>query len=160
MALSIALIGCGFIATTSTESEDIAVESTEVPEWLLLSHRTAEGPAVEIDDEPESVEDEETVAEAAEDSTQTAQAAEPQQTAPASSEQAAPAPQAEKSSGDGTLKPGTREHAVYLQHRKPGETPEEFLKRAKEERKKAEEKSAGDWFDDMDSPTKGTFSED
>ncbi len=152
LALSFALIGCGFIASTPTDSEQVTVESTEVPEWLLLSHRSAEGPESEIEDEPESMEDEETVAEPAEESTQTAQAAEPQQTAP-SSNQAAPAPQAEKSSDDNTLKPGTREYAVYLQHRKPGETPAEFLKRVKEEKKKAEEKNSGDWFDDMESPS-------
>ncbi len=153
LALSFALIGCGFIASTSTDSEQVAVESTEVPEWLLLSHRSAEGPESEMEDELESIEDEETVAEAAEESTQTAQAAEPQQTAPSSNEQAAPAPQAEKSSNDNTLKPGTREYAVYLQHRKPGETPAEFLKRAKEEKKKAEENNSGHWFDDMESPS-------
>ncbi len=161
LTLSFALIGCGFIASTSTDSEQVAVESTEVPEWLLLSHRSAEGPESEIEDEPESMEDEETVAEAAEESTQTAQAAEPQQTAPSSNEQAAPAPQAEENSDEKTLKPGTREYTVYLRHRKPGETEEEFLERAKKEKEKAEKdkQSSDHWFDDMDSPTKGTFTD-
>ncbi len=158
IALSFSLIGCGLIASRTTGPEEVAVESDEVPEWLQLSHRSAEGPESEMEDELESMEEEEPVAEATEESTQTAQAAETQQTAPSSSEQEAPAPEAEESADDPVIKPGTPEYNIYMQNRLPGESIEEFLERARKLKEKGEKEDKGHWFDDMDSPTKGTFS--
>jgi len=110
IALSFSLIGCDLVASLSPEPEAAPEENDEVPGWLLLAHRSDEGPEVDIDDELESIEDEET-----DEETSAETAAESPETVSDSYEQAqaAQTPQEETSAND-EPKPGSRAYMAWF----------------------------------------------
>ncbi len=151
IAFSFSLFGCGLVASRGEEQVDLAGTGDELPEWLLLAHRSAGTP--ETDFEPEMAEAEEedeadddtevnedSVAEAAQGSTQTAQAS-------GGSQQSSQTEQ-QSSSSTPEIKPGTREYNLYLQERLPGESTEEwYQRRLAEEADKLQQEESGGFFD-------------
>ncbi len=162
-SLSFALSGCGLIASiTGSGPEEIIESSGVIPEWLLLSHRSAEGPGSDLDDalaEEDLEEDDETEQIAAggddEDDGIVPDSAETVQEAYDNSTQQTATPTAPSSSGGDSggssfeeCKPGTAEYALYFANRNPGESCAEFRKRVQEaqaEKEAAEEEA--DWFE-------------
>ena len=106
IALSFSLIGCDLVASLSPEPEAAPEDNDEVPGWLLLAHRSDEGPEVDIDDELESIEDEETAEETATESPETVSDSYEQA-------QAAQTPQQEKSASSDP-KPPSREYMAWF----------------------------------------------
>ena len=106
IALSFSLIGCDLVASLSPEPEAAPEDNDEVPGWLLLAHRSDEGPEVDIDDELESIEDEETAEETATESPETVSDSYEQA-------QAAQTPKEDTSANDDP-KPGTRAYMAWF----------------------------------------------
>ncbi len=110
IALSFSLIGCDMVASLSPEPEAAPEENDEVPGWLLLAHRSDEGPEVDIDDELESIEDEE-----AEEETSAETAAESPETVSESYEQAQAAPPTQEDTyANAEPKPGSRAYMAWF----------------------------------------------
>ena len=173
ITFSFSLLGCGLVTSRTASTDEVVETGGQVPEWLLLSHRSIASEVNDIDDDRAVIdeEDEEEVDEAVsglddndgatadssqngQASSEVAQAAESRQTEGTqhqTSQQQEPAP-----SGDPVkdivdrIVPGTREYNEYLQKRKQGETPEEWVRREIKEREGAAEQegNAGHWFDD------------
>jgi len=106
IALSFSLIGCDLVASLSPEPEAAPEDNDEVPGWLLLAHRSDEGPEVDIDDELESIEDEETAEETATESPETVSDSYEQA-------QAAQTPKEDTSANDDP-KPGSRAYMAWF----------------------------------------------
>ncbi len=169
IALSFSLIGCGLIASQSTETEEVIETGGQVPGWLLLSHRSVESPESEIDDELAAIdedeeveeveEDEITVAEAAEGSSQSTQ--QTNSTGHQVTEKETEETESSLSLVERMKQPGP-ERIHYLQHKLPGESEAEFIKRAQEAQEEAEkDNNDGGWMngrnDDDDDDDNGSW---
>ena len=129
IAFSFSLIGCGMLTSRSTGPDDMTGFGGDLPEWLLLAHRSAEGPGTERDDDLLEVEDDDDLVIADSDlpvggsdqedsvaapssnqGTQTAQA--PQSSQPSSSQGSG------SSSGSDEPEFGTREYLVWLKEQR------------------------------------------
>lgn len=113
-ALSFSLIGCSQLATRSTEPEVVTGQGGELPEWLLLAHRSIDGSGDENGilnpKEPDEDEDEIITDEPADqDTTQTA-------SAPSSPGTSAPREE-ESDSGSNDPKPGTKKYLIEVMKR-------------------------------------------
>jgi len=159
IALSFSLIGCNLLPSGSPETETMAGLESDLPGWLLLSHRSEsdddlDNPKEPVEEEEEDIEEEaaaETVAE------------EPSTEQPAQS--SAPAQTEEPESSSFTEpKPGTREYLVWFAaNGAKGEYQADMLEwyaktqggttqsyaAWKEEQEEASDGTGGDgWFDD------------
>jgi len=117
-ALSFSLIGCGQLATRNTDPEVLTGQGGELPEWLLLAHRSTDGPGGENDngilnpkesdeDEDDSIADES----ADQDTTQTASA--PSSSGSTSGRTSAPKEE-ESKSNDSEPKPGEMGYLEWM----------------------------------------------
>lgn len=59
IAFSFSLIGCGLLTLRSTGPDEVAGIGGDLPEWLLLAHRGAEGPGSERGNDPLEIADDE-----------------------------------------------------------------------------------------------------
>jgi|GEM_PF-5969353 len=164
ITFSFSLLGCGLVTSRTASTDEVVETGGQVPEWLLLSHRSIASEENDIDEDEETGEavngvdeDEDVTADSSQTeqtTSEVAQAAESRQTEGTqhqTSQQQEPAP-----SGDPVkdivdrIVPGTREYNEYLQKRKQGETPEEWVRREIKEREgeDGQEGNAGHWFDD------------
>ncbi len=168
IALSFSLIGCGMLTSFTSSSEEVVEVGGQIPEWLLLSHRSIASEESDIDDELAAIDEdeEEKKEDVTADSDQTEQAtSEVAQAAdsgsagytqeePSGSNDSGSPELSEKQQLLENMVPGKREHLLYLQNKKSGESKEDFVDRLFETAEKAAEKEeTGDWFHDMDSPS-------
>lgn len=176
IAFSFSLLGCGLITSRTASTDEVVETGGQVPEWLLLSHRSIASEENDIDDELAAIdeEDEETdeaVGGVDEDDGVTAESGQTEQatsevaqaaetgssgsTQQASSGSTSTSGKSEKQQFLESLQPGSREYLVYLNNRKHGESKEEFVDRMFEEAKKAAEKEKEEslGFEDRESPS-------
>lgn len=153
ITFAFSLLGCGLITSRTTSTDEVVEMGGQVPEWLLLSHRSIASEESDMDDDLAAIDEDDNDEERDEavggvdadtaDSSQTEQASsEVAQAAESGSsegtqQQQESSSQQQESSGGSTfddlvakIKPGTSAYNDYLQHREPGETPEEFVRRA------------------------------
>ncbi len=160
IAFSFSLIGCGMLTSRSTGPDDLAGIGGELPEWLLLAHRSAEGPGTERDDDLLEVADDDDLVIADNDLPNGDSDQGENVTAPSGSQdtQTAQAPQSSQSSpsggssSSGSDEPefGTREYLVWLkkqQEKAPtvGEEAED------------DEEDDSDWWDSPSGSSSGGF---
>ncbi len=120
IALSFSLIGCGLLASRSTDLEEVTGQNGDLPEWLLLAHRNSEASSGDRNGEiikPKELdedEDDDIAAEPADqDSTQTQTASVPTSSGTTST---APSSEEQKNSNDEEPPPGTKKYLEWLYH--------------------------------------------
>ena len=165
IAFSFSLIGCGLLTSRSTGPDDVAGFGDDLPEWLLLAHRSAEGPGTERDDDLLAVEDDDddlviadsdlpvggsdqedsVAAPSSNQGTQTAQA--PQSTQPSSTNGGGNSNDSDEPAF------GTKEHLVWLKEQR--EAQEKARKAEAEEAAKEDDDTP--WFDNPTSGSGGFF---
>jgi len=164
ITFSFSLLGCGLVTSRTASTDEVVETGGQVPEWLLLSHRSIASEVNDIDEDEETGEavngvdeDEDVTADSSQTeqtTSEVAQAAESRQTEGTqhqTSQQQEPAPSGDPVSDIvAKIVPGTREYNQYLQDRNQGETPEQWVERKLKEQQDAAEQegNAGHWFDD------------
>jgi len=137
-ALSFSLIGCSQLATRSTDPEIATGEGGELPEWLLLAHRSIDrsgddngilNPKEPDEDEDEIVTDEQ----ADQDTTQTASAPSSSGT---TSGRTSTSREEQSDSGSNELKPGTKEYLIEIMKRQQAPPAQS-----------SDDDDDGDWFE-------------
>ncbi len=165
IAFSFSLIGCGLLTSRSTGPDDVACFGDDLPEWLLLAHRSAEGPGTERDDDLLAVEDDDddlviadsdlpvggsdqedsVAAPSSNQGTQTAQA--PQSSQPSSSQGSGTGSDSSSDSDEPAF--GTKEHLVWLKEQR-----EKAATVGEKEAAEADDDDDTPWFDQ---PSGGSF---
>ena len=163
-AFSFSLIGCGLLNFGNAGPEDITGAGDDLPEWLLLAHRSTEGPGTERDDDLQAVDDDDDLVIADTDlpvggsdqedaapapstgqGTQTAQA--PQSSQPSSSQGSGTGSDSSSDSDEPAF--GTKEHLIWLHNQqKDAKTVGE------KEAAEADDDDDTPWFDQ---PSGGSF---
>jgi len=171
ITFSFSLLGCGLITSRTASTDEVVETGGQVPEWLLLSHRSIASEENDLDAIDENDEADEAVGGVDEDDGVTAESGQTEQatsevaqaaetgssgnTQQASSGSTSTSGKSEKQQFLESLQPGSRQYLVYLNNRKHGESKEEFVDRMFEEAEKAAEKEKEDslGFDDRESPS-------
>jgi len=160
LALSILMAGCGMLFSRDAEPEETETvsEEGEMPEWLLLSHRTAsdadddEEIAKPKDPEDEETDEEDSITETTTEEEATAE--EPVQTEPATTEQGTADHEAvadgeaaaqEEVQDNDEPKPGTMDYII--QKRKEEQALKEEQEAEREAEAAAEEEDSTTWYD-------------
>ena len=145
-ALFFSLIGCSQLATRSTDPELVTGQGGDLPEWLLLAHRSIDGSGDENGilnpKEPDEDEDEIATDEPADqDTTQTASA--PSSSGTTSGRTSTPKDE-QSDSGSNELKPGTKDYLIEVMKRQQAPPAQSN-----------DDDDDGDWFefDERSSPS-------